>query len=144
MAHLELTGLDTLINDLGALAELPDSVADGILDAEADVIVRAQREEIGRRWKGPYSLGISAESIEKGKVKKGRTGRSVTVSPQGERRRGGKSIRNGEIAFLNEYGVPGRKIAARPAIAAANAKAEQEAAEAGERVYHDWLDSKGL
>ncbi len=144
MAQLEVNGLDGLLEDLEALAGLPDSVADGILEAEADVIVQAQREEIGRQWKGPYSEGISAGAVKKGKVKEGRAGRSITVSPQGSRKRGGKSVRNAEIAFINEYGAPGRGIAARPAIAAANAKAEEAAVEAGERVFNAYLESKNL
>lgn len=144
MAQLEVNGLDGLLEDLEALAGLPDSVADGILEEEADVIVQAQREEIGRQWKGPYSEGISAGAVKKGKVKEGRAGRSITVSPQGSRKRGGKSVRNAEIAFINEYGAPGRGIAARPAIAAANAKAEEAAVEAGERVFNAYLESKNL
>lgn len=144
MAQLEVDGLNGLLEDLEALAGLPDSVADGILEAEADVIVQAQREEIGRQWKGPYSEGISAGAVKKGKVKEGQAGRSITVSPQGSRKRGGKSVRNAEIAFINEYGAPGRGIAARPAIAAANAKAEEPAVEAGERIFNAYLDSKNL
>ncbi len=144
MAQLEVDGLNGLLEDLEALAGLPDSVADGILEAEADVIVQAQREEIGRQWKGPYSEGISAGAVKKGKVKEGQAGRSITVSPQGSRKRGGKSVRNAEIAFINEYGAPGRGIAARPAIAAANAKAEEAAVEAGERVFNAYLESKNL
>lgn len=144
MAQLEVDGLNGLLEDLEVLAGLPDSVADGILEAEADVIVQAQREEIGRQWKGPYSEGISAGAVKKGKVKEGQVGRSITVSPQGIRKRGGKSVRNAEIAFINEYGAPGRGIAARPAIAAANAKAEEAAVEAGERVFNAYLESKNL
>ena len=144
MAQLEVDGLNGLLEDLEALAGLPDSVADGILEAEADVIGQAQREEIGRQWKGPYSEGISAGAVKKGKVKEGQAGRSITVSPQGSRKRGGKSVRNAEIAFINEYGAPGRGIAARPAIAAANAKAEEAAVEAGERVFNAYLESKNL
>ena len=144
MAQLEVDGLNGLLEDLEALAGLPDSVADGILESEADVIVQAQREEIGRLWKGPYSEGISAGAVKKGKVKEGQAGRSITVSPQGSRKRGGKSVRNAEIAFINEYGAPGRGIAARPAIAAANAKAEEAAVQAGERIFNAYLDSKNL
>lgn len=144
MAQLEVNGLDGLLEGLEALAGLPDSVGEDILNAEADVIVPAQRDEIERRWKGPYSLGISAQSVKKGEVKRTRVGHSIYIYPQGERKRGGKSVRNAEIAFINEYGAPGRGIAARPAIAAANAKAEEAAVEAGERVFNAYLDSKNL
>lgn len=144
MAKLEVNGMDGLLDDLEALAGLPDSVGEDILNAEADVIVPAQREEIGRRWRGPYSEGISAEAVKKGPVKRKGSGHSIFIYPQGTRKRGGKSVRNAEIAFINEYGAPGRGIAARPAIATANAKAEEAAVEAGAQVFDAYLDSKNL
>ena len=139
-----MNGLDALSDDLAALARLPDSVIDGILEAEADVILPAQRAEIEKQWRGKYSEKISSRSIKKGKVKKDKDGRSLSIYPQGKRERGGQTVRNAEIAFINEYGAPGRHIAARPAIDAANKKKEKEATDAGERVYHRFLDSRGL
>lgn len=144
MARVELDGLGSLMDDLEALARLPDNVTEEILNAEADVIVPAQRAEIQQRWKGPYSEGMSAQSVKKGEVKKTRGGGAISIYPQGERKRGKKRVRNAEIAFINEYGAPGRGIVSRPAIAAANARAEKRAVEAGEKVYHGWLDSKKL
>lgn len=144
MGGISVSGLDGLMDDLAELARLPDGVVDDILNAEADVIADAQQSEIQRQWRGPYSLGISARAIKKGKVKKNRDGRSLSIYPQGTRKRGGKSTRNAEIAFINEYGAPGRGIAARPAIGTATAKNEQAAVEAGERAYHAYLDSKKL
>lgn len=144
MADISVSGLDELMDDLAALVEMPDSVAEGILNAEADVIVPAQQEEIRNQWRGKYSEGISAKSIKKGKVKKGPGEHVLSVYPKGTRKRGGKSVRNAVIAFFNEYGAPGRGIAARPAISTATAKNEDKAVEAGERVYHAYLDSKNL
>ena len=139
MGRLTVNGLDALSDDFAALARLPDSVVEGILEAEAGVILPAQRAEIEKQWTGPHSLGISSKS-----VKKDRDGRSLTIYPQGARKRGGRSTRNAEIAFINEYGAPGRHIAARPAIDAANKKKEKEAIDAGERVYNQFLDSRNL
>ena len=144
MGRLTVNGLDALSDDLAALARLPDSVIDGILEAEADVILPAQRAEIEKQWRGKYSEKISSRSIKKGKVKKDKDGRSLSVYPQGTRKRGGQTTRNAEIAFINEYGAPGRHIAARPAIDAANKKKEEEAVAAGERVYNQFLDSRNL
>ncbi len=144
MGRLTVNGLDALSDDFAALARLPDKVVEDILDAEADVILPAQREEIEKQWRGPYSMGISSKSIKKGKVKKSKDGRSLTIYPQGTRKRGGRTTRNAEIAFINEYGAPGRHIAARPAIDAANKKKESEAVDAGERVYNAYLDSRNL
>lgn len=144
MGSLTVNGLDSFMNDLAELAKLPDGVVDGILEAEADVILPAQQDEIAQRWKGPYSLDISAKSVKKGTPKKGRDGRSISIYPKGTRKRNEKPVRNAEIAFINEYGAPGRGIAARPAIGTATAKKEQEAVEAGGKVYHAYLDSKNL
>lgn len=144
MGRLTVNGLDALSNDFAALARLPDSVIEGILEAEADVIVQAQREEIRKQWKGPKNLstGMSAESVKKGKVKKTGIGRSISVYPKGTRKRGKQTIRNAEIAFINEYGKRGQP--ARPAISTANMKKEKEATDAGERVYNQFLDSRNL
>ena len=142
MGRLTVNGIDALSDDFAALARLPESVIDGILDAEAEVITAAQREEIEKQWRGPHSLGISSKSIKKGKAKKDKDGRSLSVYPQGTRKRGGQTTRNAEIAFINEYGKRGQP--ARPAIDAANKKKEEEAVAAGERVYNQFLDSRNL
>nr|WP_325224789.1 hypothetical protein [uncultured Oscillibacter sp.] len=144
MGRLTVNGLDALSDDFAALARLPDSVIEGILEAEADVILPAQRAEIEKQWNGPKNLstGMSAKSIKKGKVKKDRDGRSLSIYPQGTRKRGGRSTRNAEIAFINEYGKRGQP--ARPAISTANMKKEKEATDAGERVYNQFLDSRNL
>ena len=92
MARMEVIGLDGLLGGLEALAGLPDSVAEDILNAEADVIVRAQREEIERQWSGPHSMGISAKSIKKSRKVKGLGGGRLfyysSVYPHGEGKRG--------------------------------------------------------
>lgn len=144
MGRLTVNGLDALSDDFAALARLPDSVIEGILEAEADVILQAQRAEIEKQWNGPKNLstGMSAKSIKKGKVKKDRDGRSLSIYPRGTRKRGGRTTRNAEIAFINEYGKRGQP--ARPAISTANMKKEKEATDAGERVYNQFLDSRNL
>lgn len=144
MGRLTVNGLDALSDDFAALARLPDSVIEGILEAEADVILPAQRAEIEKQWNGPKNLstGMSAKSIKKGKVKKDRDGRSLSIYPRGTRKRGGRTTRNAEIAFINEYGKRGQP--ARPAISTANMKKEKEATDAGERVYNQFLDSRNL
>ena len=142
MGRLTVSGLDALSDDFAALARLPDSVVEGILEAEADIIVAEQQHQVGAQWQGQYSEKISAKSIKKGKVKKDRDGHSLSIYPQGTRKRGKQSTRNAEIAFINEYGKRGQP--ARPAISTANTKKEKEAIDAGERVYNQFLDSRNL
>ena len=139
MARFEVSGIDGLCDDLASLATLPDRVTDDILNAESDVLVEAQRRTMSRMLKGPYSTGDTARSIKKGKIKKGKDGKSISISPQGTNRRG---ERNAAVAFINEYGKRGQP--ARPAIRTANTEAESAAVEAGEKVYHAYLDSKKL
>lgn len=139
MARFEISGLNELSDDLTALSMLPDSVTDGILNAEADVIVKAQQKTMSEMLRGPYSTGDTARSIKKGKVHKKSGSKYITVAPHGRNRRG---ERNAAVAFINEYGKRGQPP--RPAISTANAKAEAEAIAAGEKVYHDYLNSKNL
>ena len=91
MGRLTVNGLDALSDDFAALARLPDSVIEGMLNAEADIIVAEQQRQVGTQWQGQYSEKISAESIKKGKVKKTKDGYYITISPQGTRKRGDPS-----------------------------------------------------
>lgn len=137
MGKITVNGMDALIDDLADLAKLPDSVIEDILDAEADVIERAQRRTA--RKMGVYDTGMTADSIKKGKIKKTGLDHSITVAPRGKNKRG---QRNAEVAFVNEYGKRGQP--ARPFIATANKEAEKETVEAGEKVYYAYLDKKNL
>lgn len=143
----KLTINDSLEEDkikMDAMGQLPDSLFTDMLNAGADVVARVQREEVKKQWSGPCSEKISAESIKKGTVRKTKSGRTISVYPQGKRRRGKEDVRNAEIAFINEYGAPKREIVARPAIRTANKKAEDAAIEAMEKVLDDYLESMGF
>lgn len=139
MARLEINGFDDFMDDLMALASMPDSVTDGILDAEADVITEAQKKTMAEMWKGPYSTGDTARAVKKGKVRKNSSGKYITVYPQGRNRKG---ERHAAVAFINEYGKRGQP--GRPAIRTANEQAADKAVAAGEKVYNDFLGSKKL
>lgn len=139
MGSISVFGLDELLGDLDSLAKLPDSVTDGMLEAEADVIAAAQQAQAAKMWTGDYATGTTARSIKKGKVKKTGLGKSITVAPTGTNKRG---TRNAEVAFINEYGKKGQP--GQPAIRTANEQKEKEAVEAGEKVYHAYLDGKNL
>ena len=52
MGNLKTDGIDSLSLDLSELAYLPDRVVADMLQAEADVILSAQRSEIESQWKG--------------------------------------------------------------------------------------------
>ena len=128
MGRLTVNGIDALSDDFAALARLPDSVIEGMLNAEADIIVAEQQHQVGTQWQGKYSEKISAKSIKKGKVKKTKDGYYITIFPKGTRKRGGQTTRNAEIAFINEYGA--RAAHSRPPR---DRRREQEERERGDR-----------
>ncbi len=139
MGSATTVGLDDLIRDFAGLAELPDSVIDAMLTAEADVIEPEQKRTIKTMWAGRYKTGETAMSVKRTKIKSGKRGRHLSIYPQGTNSDGN---RNAEVAFINEFGK--RNQGARPAIDAANKnKAEQAVTEAA-KVYNAFVDSKKL
>ena len=112
MATFSSTGADDLILSLEEVANLPDSVKDDILNAQADVVVKAQKAKA--RSYGVNKTGVLISSITKGKPKTSKGVRTLTVYPRGTRKRGDKTVRNAEIAFVAEFGR--RKQKARPFI----------------------------
>lgn len=142
MPKVEIDGLGELSLALKDLAELPDAVIDEMLNAQADIAATAQREEAEKMIVGPYVTGTTALSIRKGKVKIKNGQRVIYVSPTGTRKRGKKTIRNAEIAFLNEYGT--KTIHARPFIRTANERTAPDQEKAALKIYDDYLKSKGL
>lgn len=140
MGRLTVSGLDELAEDLAALAQLPESVIDDMLTAQADVIEPEQKRTA--QAMGVYDTGLTASSIQRTKAKKTKGGRSLDITFKGSRKRNGRTVRNAEIAFVNEYGRRGQ--APRPFLQTAIQRKEQEAVEASERVYHAYLDSRNL
>lgn len=140
MASLSVDGLDDLMLSLEEIAAIPDDVAQAMLDAEAQVVEEAQIAQ-GMAM-GVYDTGDTLRSIRRGRMKRTKEGgRAVYVTPQGVNDKG---ERNAAVAFMNEYGVPSRRIPARPFIATANAAAVEPAVAEAEKVYDEWLKSKGL
>ena len=140
MAEFNYAGLDELLLDMQAVAELPDEVVIAMLDADADVTVEAQKR--AGRAMGVTDSGTMLRSIQKGKPKLRKGQRVLYITPTGSRKRGEKRVRNAEIAFINEYGKKGQK--ARPFIRTGNETSAKEATEAALRVYDRWLRSKNL
>lgn len=140
MANISVIGLDSLMEDIEAVAELPDSVADGMLDAEASIVEEAQ-VYIGMKM-GVYRTGVTLSSITHGKMKTAKDGGRIKyVGPQGVNENGD---RNAEVAFINEFGAPNRGIVARPFIRIANEAAADEAVAAAMEVYDDYLKKQNL
>lgn len=138
MAQLSFSGLDDLMLSLQEASEIPDDVAEAMLQAEAEIVEQAQIA-YGMQM-GVYRTGETLSSIRPGKMKRGRNGgRMIYVTPQGVNDRG---ERNAAVAFINEYGKRGQ--APRPFIAAANEAAATPAVEAAAEIYDEFLKSKNL
>lgn len=151
MARLSVNDLDGLMLSFKEMSEMTRDVIEDILDAQAEIVVEEQRKTA--RSMGVYDedgRDVSqhvADSITAGRVNPVSGGYAKYVYPRGSRIRmagkgGTKTIRNAEIAFLNEYGT--RKQPARPFIRTANEACASRTAEAAEKAYKRFLDARGL
>lgn len=117
---------------------VPDSILDGMLEAQGYIYADAQQaalESYGVRDTGRVISSVGVSPVKR--LKKNGT-RYITISPQGERRRGRITTRNAEIAFVSEYGKRGQP--ARPAIRTANERAAAEATAVAEEIYGEWIN----
>jgi HK97 gp10 family phage protein len=144
VGKIKTIGLDELISDMAALAELPGSVVESMLHAKADVIEPAQKKKAQAWLEGKYSQGVTAESIKRGKSKTKKNGMSLIIKPEGRRvgPRSRKSRRNEEVAFINEFGKRGQP--ARPFIGAANKESEAAATGAAAKVLENFIEKLNL
>lgn len=141
MAEFKAIGLDELSLSLQEIAEIPEDIQDEMLQAQGDIVARAQRESAQRY--GIQRTGTMIRSIKPGRVKRDKHGNRVLyVTPVGSRVRGGKKTTNAEIAFLNEYGT--RRQRARPFMRDANERSAEAATQAAADIYYRWQDSRGL
>lgn len=138
MAEFSIGGLSELIGDLEGIAALPDEVAREMLEAEAEVIERRQKE-VGEAM-GVHRTGVTLGSITHGGMSRGSGGdRVMYVYPGGLNPKG---ERNAAVAFVNEYGKRGQP--ARPFIRTANEAGADEAAEAAAKIYDSYLKNRDL
>lgn len=165
MANMNIDGLDGLLESFAALADLPDEVVEAMLDAEAAVVLPAERAEAEKlgMYDGydhhgnfrdtseinslpgqtkSYSTGELARSLKTGKLKivKGKRTKSIYFS--GTRKRGKTRTRNAEIAFLNEFGT--RTINARHFVRIAVQKSADSAVTAAAKVMDEFLEKNNL
>ena len=163
MARLETNGLDEAFFTLEELANIPEDVIHDMLDAEAEVVIEAQKKELDKL--GLVDTAKMRDSIKADKKmrKKGLV-RYINVYPHGVHHRyrarmvtktykrsksgrtytyggGIKKSNNAEVAFIHEYGAPSRNIPAKQWMRKANEKAAGDASEAAARVLHKWQDS---
>lgn len=138
MAEFDVSGLDDLMLSLQDVADLPETVQDAMLDAQADVVLRAQQSAA----QAIADTGQTARSLRKSKPRTRKGIRSISITFAGSRKRGDTTTRNAEIAFVNEYGKKG--VPARNFIRKANEQSASASTQAAASVYDQYLQSKGL
>lgn len=138
MAEFDVSGLDDLMLSLQDVADLPETVQDAMLDAQADVVLRAQQSAA----QAIADTGQTARSLRKSKPRTRKGIRSISITFAGSRKRGDTTTRNAEIAFVNEYGKKG--VPARNFIRKANEQSAAASTQAAASVYDQYLQSKGL
>lgn len=140
MSQLTIEGLEELMDDLEAVAELPDSVASEMLNKQADVVVKAQKSRISSI--GLVDTGKLMRSVRKSdSIKKTGSSRSIEVYPDGTRPNG---VRNAEVGFIHEYGAAKKNIPAKKWMQQANEACAEKTTEAAREVYNKFLESKNL
>ncbi len=148
MARFTFQGLDDLVLSMEEVARIPESVIDGMLEAGADTLI----PEIKARGEG-YGVrdsGTMLDSLARGKIRQDRQGtRTIWVYFKGSRVQGtdkktGKPrrVKNGEIAFLNEFGT--RHQMARPFVGDTVEMSKATVTNAQAAVYDAWLQEIGL
>ena len=138
MAEFDVSGLDDLMLSLQDVADLPETVQDAMLDAQADVVLQAQQSAA----QAIADTGQTARSLRKSKPRTRKGVRSISITFAGSRKRGDTTTRNAAIAFVNEYGKKG--VPARNFIRKANEQSAAASTQAAASVYDQYLQSKGL
>lgn len=140
MATLMTEGLNEFALSIHEIAQLPSSVINEMLEKGGTVVMNAQKSACPRR------TGKLASSIKLGRMFRTYDGAAIEIKPEGthHKPKHGKAVRNAEVAFILEYGAPGRHLAARQWMQRANETAAEAATEAEKRVYDAWLSQHNL
>ena len=138
MADFDVSGLDALMLSLQQVAELPEDVQDTMLNAQADIVLEAQKSEA----LSIKDTGETARALRKSKPKTRKGVRLISIIFSGSRKRGETTTRNAEIAFVNEFGKKG--VPPRNFIRKANEKSAAASTEAAKAGYDRWLKSLNL
>lgn len=138
MAIMTVSGITEITEKMRNGMKIPESVLDSMLDAQAEVVIKAQKRTARTMLKGPYSTGGTEKSIGPGKKTGLSDGKKMTVEFKGSRKRGNTTTRNAEIAFINEYGKKNQP--ARPFITKANEQCAAEAEAAAEKIFNKWQE----
>ncbi len=144
MPSFRVDGLEDLIRSFDDLASLPDEVTEEMLNAEADVVVAAQKRTAEGMLQGRYYKGAVARGVTKGKMQTFFGGKVQYITFKGsvKDKKHKKGTRVAEIAFINEFGKVNQP--ARPFVNTANEESADAAVGKAADVYDRYLKSKGF
>ena len=113
MAKVTVSGMTETALSFERLAEMPESVIDNMLKAQADIFAKQIRANAISMLMGPYWDGAVSASVTIKAPQNIKGQRTVDITFEGTKN-GNKLT---EIAFVNEYGKSGQ--AARPFVRSA-------------------------
>ncbi len=141
MATLELHGFDDLNEAFNRIADIPVSVTSDALSAMGKVAadkIKSTGESVGVRDRESNVHILDKIKLNEPEITE--DGGYANITFTGSRRRGRKSTRNAEIAFVNEYGKEGQQ--ARPFMGTAMTKHEDEIAAPGVEKIGNWIEKE--
>lgn len=139
MPRLDLSGFDELTAAFDKISNVPEEVQMKALTAMEEIAatkIKSSGEAYGVR--DPESSVHILDNIKMNKPKKTDTGGYADVTFSGTRPNGSGTVRNAEIAFIQEYGK--RNQQARPFIGEAMNKNADAIAKAGAEVILEWTE----
>ena len=147
MAHLEVSGLDSLIGDLDSLAEQTSQLQADILTAVADKVEPALHRSIATE--GLVRTGRLQSSIKRRKTNVGGIP-AIRLGPVGEHHRylpspGQRGITHaGYVGYIAEYGIKSRGIKGRNWLQKGVARSQTDAFNAADTVHEKYLKNNNL
>lgn len=142
MAKFNTVGLEDVERKFLQMGEAATKAVPLMLEAGAEVVVKAQQTEAQKLNISGRSRGALVKSIKADKTKGTGATRYKEVYPHGvDRSHTKKGVRNAEKGFVLEYGRS--NMPARPWMAAANEKCADEVVGAQMKVWEDVNNGSG-
>lgn len=138
MAKVTVSGITEIALSFERLANMPESVLDDMLKAQADVFAKQIQANAISMLMGPYWEGAVSASVTIKAPQNVKGVRVVDITFEGTQH----DNKLTEIAFVNEYGKSGQP--ARPFVRSAVESKQNEANEKAAAVMYNYEKSIGL
>lgn len=141
MAELNFEGLDKLLTAFEHISKVPDEILFKAL-TEMENIAASEIKSSGERYgvRDSESDTHILDNIKKNKPKRTDYGGSARISFSGIRKRGGKRVSNGYIAFVQEYGK--RNQQAKPFVHEAIDKNSKRMVKEAADIIGGWMEKE--